>query len=148
MKIAILSRSPKAYSTKRLREAALNRNHHVRVLDTMKFSIGVEEETPDLFYRGKRLSSYDAIIPRIGQSITFFGMAVVRQFEQMGTYTANESLAIGRSRDKLRSMQILSRHEIGIPATAFVRDKHDVLPAINQVASVNEFGSNHIHIRA
>lgn len=133
MKIAILSRGPKSYSTRRLREAALQRNHKVRVLDTLKFSIGVEEENPDLFYRGKRLSTYDAVIPRIGSSITFFGTAVVRQFEQMGVYTANESLAIGRSRDKLRSMQIFSRHEIGIPATAFVRDKHDILPSIERV---------------
>lgn len=133
MKIAILSRGPKSYSTRRLREAALLRNHKVRVLDTLKFSIGVEEENPDLFYRGKRLSTYDAVIPRIGSSITFFGTAVVRQFEQMGVYTANESLAIGRSRDKLRSMQIFSRHDIGIPATAFVRDKHDILPSIERV---------------
>ncbi len=133
MKIAILSRSRKCYSTHRLREAALARGHKVRVLDTMKFSIGVEEDSPELYYRGKPLSTYDAVLPRIGQSITFFGCAVVRQFEQMGVYTANESLAIGRSRDKLRSMQVLSRHEIGIPATAFVRDKNDIIPAIERV---------------
>jgi len=133
MKIAVLSRQPRCYSTRRLREAALARDHQVRVLDTLKFSIGVEEENPELHYRGKPLSTYDAVIPRIGSSITFFGTAVVRQFEQMGVYTANESLAIGRSRDKLRSMQIFSRHDIGIPATAFVRDKRDVLPAIERV---------------
>ncbi|MCA9423751.1 MAG: 30S ribosomal protein S6--L-glutamate ligase [Candidatus Omnitrophica bacterium] len=133
MKLAILSRSQRSYSTKRLKQAALQRGHKVRVLDTMKFSIGVESESPELYYRGKPLSTYDAVLPRIGQSITFFGCAVVRQFEQMGVYTANESLAIGRSRDKLRSMQVLSRHEIGIPATAFVRDKNDILPAIERV---------------
>lgn len=133
MRIGILSRSPKCYSSRRLLEAAESRGHEAQVLDTMKFSIGVEKEAPELYYRGSPLPSYDAVIPRIGQSITFFGCAVVRQFEQMGVYTANESLAIGRSRDKLRTMQVLSRHEIGIPATAFVRDKRDILPAIDRV---------------
>jgi len=133
MKIAILSRNPRCYSTRRLREAAVSRGHSVRVLNTLKFSIGLETQAPGLFYSNKRLSTYDAIIPRIGASITFYGLAVVRQFEEMGVYTPNDSIAISRSRDKLRAMQTLSRHDVGIPATAFVRNKRDVLPAIERV---------------
>lgn len=133
MKIAILSRSPRAYSTIRLRQAAQQRGFKVRVLDTMKFAIALEHGSPDLYFKGKRVSSYDAIIPRIGASITYYGTAVVRQFEQMGVYCANSALGISHSRDKLRCLQILSRHDIGIPETAFVRDKHDVLPAIDRV---------------
>lgn len=136
MKIAILSRNPRTYSTRRLREAAERRGHTARVLDTLKFSMTLEQEEPELHYRGKVLSHYDAVVPRIGQSITHFGLAVVRQFEQMGIYCANESVAIAASRDKLRAMQVLSRHDIGIPPTAFVRDKRDVLPAIERVGGV------------
>lgn len=133
MKIAILSRSPNSYSTRALKEAGLRRGHQVRVLDTPKFSISVEEGRPALYFQGKRLSTYDGVIPRIGASITFFGTAVVRQFEQMGVFTLNSSQAIMTSRDKLRSLQILSRHRIGIPPSAFVRSKQDVLPAIERV---------------
>jgi ribosomal protein S6--L-glutamate ligase len=133
MKIAILSRGPRLYSTKRLVEAAKARDHKVKVLDTLGFSIQVEPEEPDLYFRGKHLSHYDAVIPRIGASITFFGCSVVRQFEQMGVFTVNSSHAISVSRDKLRSLQILSRHDIGIPVSAFVRYKHDVIPAIERV---------------
>lgn len=133
MKVAILSRSPNSYSTRALKEAGLKQGHQVKVLDTLKFSISVEEGRPGLFFQGKRLSTYDGIIPRIGASITFYGTAVVRQFEQMGVYTLNTSQSIMASRDKLRSMQILSRHGIGLPATAFVRNKQDVLPAIERV---------------
>ncbi|MCA9752548.1 MAG: RimK family alpha-L-glutamate ligase [Gemmatimonadetes bacterium] len=133
MKIAILSRGKNLYSTRRLVEAARDRGHAVRILDTTHFSIHVEQEGPDLFYRGKGLSHYDAVIPRIGASITFFGCSVVRQFEQMGVFTLNSSHAISVSRDKLRSLQILSRHDIGIPTSAFVRDRRDVLPAIERV---------------
>lgn len=133
MKLAILSRSPRAYSTRRLREAAVARGHDVKVLDTLKFSIEVEKGTPDLYYAGRHLSHYDAIIPRIGASITFYGMAVVRQFEQLDVFTPNPAHGIANSRDKLRSLQILSRHDIGIPHTAFVRRKQDVLPAIERV---------------
>ena len=136
MKIAILSRSPRAYSTKRLKEAALAKGHQVKVLDTLRFSMMVESGDPDLHYSGKHLSHYDAVIPRIGQSITFYGLAVVRQFEQMGVYCANGSVAIANSRDKLRSMQILSRHDVGLPPTAFVRDKTDVMNAIDRVGGV------------
>ncbi|MBU2643954.1 RimK family alpha-L-glutamate ligase [bacterium] len=133
MKIAILSRSPRAYSTKRLREAAKARGHEVRVFDTLKFSIFIEKKKPQLHYRNKSFGRYDAIIPRIGASITFFGTAVVRHFEQMGVYTLSSSQAIGVSRDKLRASQILSSHDIGTPATAFVRDKDAVIPAIEKV---------------
>lgn len=133
MKLGILSRSPKCYSTRRLREAAVARGHRVKVLDTLKFSIDLQAGEPDLFYRSKRLSDYDAVLPRIGASITYFGTAVIRQFEQMDVFTANGSIGVSNSRDKLRCMQILARHHIGIPATTFVKDRADVLPAIKRV---------------
>ena len=133
MKIGILSREPRNYSTRRLREAAKERGHQVRVLDTLKFSIFLEHGEPDLYYRHRRLNPLDAVIPRIGASITFFGVAVVRQFEQMGVYVCNESLAIRSSRDKLRAMQILSRYDVGIPTTVFVRDPAEVMPAIDRL---------------
>jgi len=133
MKLAILSCSPKCYSTRRLREAAEQRGHIVNVLNTLKFAIDLEQSKPDLYFRQKRLSLYDAVLPRIGASITYFGTAVVRQFEQMDIFCTNSSASIANSRDKLRSLQILSRHQIGIPKTTFVRDKRDVLPAIERV---------------
>ena len=133
MKLAVLSRSLHCYSTRRLREAAEQRGHKVKVLNTLKFAIDLREGAPDLFFRQKHLSHYDAVLPRIGASITYFGTAVVRQFEQMDVFCANSSAGIANSRDKLRSLQILSRHHIGIPETTFVRDKKDVLPAIERV---------------
>jgi ribosomal protein S6--L-glutamate ligase len=133
MKLAILSCSPKCYSTRRLREAAEQRGHRVKVLDTLKFAIDLEQGIPNLYFRQKELSQYDAVLPRIGASITYFGTAVVRQFEQMDVFCANTSASISNSRDKLRSLQILSRHRIGIPKTTFVRDKKDVMPAIARV---------------
>lgn len=133
MKLGILSRNRDCYSTTRLRNAAISRGHEVKVLDTLKFAIDLEQGNPDLFLYRKQLSSYDAIMPRIGASITYFGTAVVRQFEQMDIFCANTSNGIVNSRDKLRTLQILSRHEIGIPKTTFVRDKRDVLPAIERV---------------
>lgn len=133
MKLAILSCSLKCYSTRRLREAAEQRGHQVKALNTLKFAIDLEQGEPDLFFRQKQLSHYDAVLPRIGASITYFGTAVVRQFEQMSVYCANSATGIANSRDKLRSLQILSRHHIGIPQTTFVRDKKDVLPAIERV---------------
>jgi len=133
MKFAILSRSPRCYSTRRLRAAAVEAGHKVKVLDTLRFSMSLEEACPDLYYGGKPLAHYDGIIPRIGASVTYYGTAVVRQFEQMGVFSVNSALGILHSRDKLRSLQILSRHDIGIPKTAFVRDRHDVLPAIERV---------------
>lgn len=133
MKIALLSRSPNAYSTRRLREAARARGHQCRVFNTLRFGIYVEHHRPSLTWGGKPLSSYDAVVPRIGASITFYGTAVVRQFEQMGVFCLNGSAAISVSRDKLRSLQILSRHDIGMPKTAFVHDNVDVLRAIDEV---------------
>jgi ribosomal protein S6--L-glutamate ligase len=133
MKLAILSRSLKCYSTRRLREAAVQRGHNVKVLNTLKFAIDLEQGEPDLYFRQKQLSQFDAVLPRIGASITYYGTAVVRQFEQMDVFCANSSAGISNSRDKLRSLQILSRHHIGIPQTTFVRDKKDVLPAINRI---------------
>jgi ribosomal protein S6--L-glutamate ligase len=133
MKLGILSRAPQIYSTRRLKAAALERDVDVRVLNTLRFAIDLSQSKPDLQYRGRQLSQYDAVLPRIGASITFFGMAVVRQFEQMDVYTPNTANGIANSRDKLRSIQILSRHDIGIPATTFVRDRADVLAAIERV---------------
>ena len=133
MKLAILSCSPNAYSTRRLKEAALQRGHKVKVLNTLKFAIDLDRGNPDLYFRQKPLSSYDAVLPRIGASITYYGTAVVRQFQEMDVFCANTAHGIGDSRDKLRSLQILSRHHIGIPRTTFVRDKNDVLPAIERV---------------
>ena len=133
MKLAILSCSPKAYSTRRFKEAAEQRGHTVRVLNTLKFAIDLEQGAPDLYYRQKPLSTYDAVLPRIGASITYYGTAVVRQFQEMDVFCANTAHGIANSRDKLRTLQILSRHHIGIPRTTFVRDKKDVLPAIERV---------------
>jgi ribosomal protein S6--L-glutamate ligase len=133
MKLAILSRSLSCYSTRRLREAAEQRGHKVKVLNTLKFAIDLRPGEPDLYFRQKHLSQYDAVLPRIGASISNYGTAVVRQFEQMDVFCANSSAGISNSRDKLRSLQILSRHQIGIPQTTFVHDKKDVLPAIERV---------------
>ncbi|YAL83186.1 RimK family alpha-L-glutamate ligase [Dermacoccaceae bacterium W4C1] len=133
MKLAILSRAPRAYSTQRLRTAALERGHQVKVLNTLRFGIDLSGDEPDLQFRGKPLSDYDAILPRIGNSITYFGTAVVRQFEQMDVFTPNTSYGIANSRDKLRATQILSRHQIAMPATTFVRDRADIIPAIMRV---------------
>ncbi|MFT4702820.1 MAG: ribosomal protein S6--L-glutamate ligase [Bradymonadia bacterium] len=133
MELGILSCSANCYSTRRLREAGEQRGHKVRVLDTLKFAIDLEAGNPDLFYKQKPLAHVDAVLPRIGTSITYFGTAVVRQFEQMDVFCANSSAGISNSRDKLRSLQIVSRHKLGIPQTTFVRDKHDVMPAIKRV---------------
>ncbi|MDE0935388.1 MAG: RimK family alpha-L-glutamate ligase [Mariniblastus sp.] len=133
MKLGILSTRPNCYSTRRLREAALDRGHTCKVLNTLKFSIDVAAGNPALYYRQKSLSDYDAVLPRIGASITYFGTAVLRQFEQMDIFCANTAAGVTNSRDKLRCLQILSRHQLGIPETTFVRDKKDVLPAIERV---------------
>jgi ribosomal protein S6--L-glutamate ligase len=133
LKIAILSRAPGCYSSRRLKDACVARGHTTRVLDTLRFSMQVESGNPALHFRNRALSRYDAVIPRIGASITMFGTAVVRQFEQMGVFTLNTSNSISVSRDKLRSVQILSRHDIGIPNTAFVRARGSVLHGIELV---------------
>lgn len=126
MKIAILSRNPKLYSTRRLVEAAKQRGHEVRVFDHLRCYMNITSMKPSISYRGEKLEGYDAVIPRIGASVTFYGTAVLRQFEMMGVYPLNESVAISRSRDKLRSVQLLARKGIGLPVTGFARSPDDV----------------------
>lgn len=133
MRIAIMSRGPRLYSTKRLVEACKDRGHKAEVLDTVKFSINVESGNPNLLYKNKELGRFDAVIPRIGASITFFGTAVLRQFEQMGMYCLNSSLGIISSRDKLRSIQLLAKHHLGFPQTIFVKNKEMIIPAIEEL---------------
>src|SRR6266852_4668859 len=133
MRIVILSRQPALYSTRVLVEAGVKRGHDVRVLDTLQFDIRVSRQNPQLFYQGKPVGPVDAVVPRIGASITFFGLAVVRQFEMMGVYCLNESQAIARSRDKLRTLQILSRHDIGVPPTVYTRQADHVPDCIERV---------------
>jgi ribosomal protein S6--L-glutamate ligase len=133
MRLVILSRQPTLYSTQALVEAATARGHEVRVLDTLQFDIRVSRRNPELFYQGQPIGPVDAVIPRIGASITFYGLAVVRQFEMMGIYCINESQAIARSRDKLRCLQILSRHDIGLPPTIYTRQAEHVAGCIERV---------------
>lgn len=133
MRITILSRAPDCYSTKRLLEAAQLRGHDAEVLDPCRLVIDLEHGEPDLIYRDKHVNIPDAILPRIGASITRYGTSVVRQFEQMDVFTPNTAAGIGNSRDKLRSLQILSRHDVGIPRTAYVYDKRDVQSALERV---------------
>jgi len=119
MKIAIISRNPKLYSTSRLVEEAEANGHEVRVIDPLLCYMTIASQRPTIHYKGEELSGVEAIIPRIGASITFYGTAVVRQFEMMNVYSVNESVAISRSRDKLRSLQLLARKGIGLPVTGF-----------------------------
>lgn len=133
MNLAILSREPKLYSTQRLVEAAELRGHQVEVIDHLHCNLVLEKGTPGILYEGRRLEGFDAIIPRIGASVTFYGTAVVRQFEMMKVRTAVDSQAIVRSRDKLRSMQILARAGVGMPKTAFTNYSEDVPAMIQQV---------------
>jgi ribosomal protein S6--L-glutamate ligase len=133
MRIVILSRQPELYSTRVLAEAARARGHEVRVLDTLLFDICIRRRKPELLYQGEPVGPVDAVIPRIGASITFYGLAVVRQFEMMGVYCLNESQAIARSRDKLRSLQLLCRHDMGVPPTVFTRQAEHVRDAIGLV---------------
>jgi len=122
MKIAMLARNAKLYSHKRLKEAAEERGHELDIIDTLRCYMNIASRRPDIYYNGERLKGYDAVIPRIGASVTFYGTAVLRQFEMMGVYPLNESVAIGRSRDKLRSMQLMARDGIGLPVTTFAHD--------------------------
>lgn len=126
MKIAILSRNPKIYSTSRLVEAAMERGHEVRVLDVLRCYMNITSHRPGIHYKGEDLEHFDAVIPRIGASVTFYGCAVLRQFEMMGVYPLNESVAITRSRDKLRALQLLSRKGIGLPVTGFANKPDDI----------------------
>ncbi len=133
MRIAILSRDRTLYSTRRLVEAAQQRAHEVEVFDTLKCYMDIATMRPGIFYRGKRLEHFDAVIPRIGASITAYGLAVLRQFEMMGSFPVNESVAIGRARDKLRSLQLLARRGIGLPLTSFAHDIENTADLINLV---------------
>lgn len=122
MKIAILSRNKKLYSTKRLVEAGEKRGHDMHVIDTLKCYMDITSTKPAIWYKGEKLEGFDAVIPRIGASITNYGMAVIRQFEMMGVYSLTESVSLGRSRDKLRALQLLSRKDIGLPSTGFANN--------------------------
>ena len=118
----MLARNPKLYSHKRLVEAAEERGHEMRILNTLRCTMNITSHRPSILYNGETLSGFDAVIPRIGASITHYGLAVLRQFEMMGVWPLNESVAVGRSRDKLRSMQIFAKHGLGLPVTAFAHD--------------------------
>jgi ribosomal protein S6--L-glutamate ligase len=131
MKIAIISRNSKLYSTSRMVEEAQARGHEVRVIDPLRCYMTIASQRPTIHYKGEELTEYDAIIPRIGASITFFGTAVVRQFEMMNVYSINESVAISRSRDKLRSLQLLARKGIGLPVTGFAHSTQYTKDLIN-----------------
>ncbi len=133
MKIVILSRNSKLYSTRRLVEAAVERGHEALVVDHLKCTIEIEKKKPKIYYNGAYLVDVDAIIPRIGASVTFYGTAVVRQFEMMKVFTAVESQALVRSRDKLRSLQVLSRAGVGMPKTVFTNFTKDVAHVIEKV---------------
>ncbi|CUH99978.1 30S ribosomal protein S6--L-glutamate ligase [Leisingera aquaemixtae] len=122
MKIAMLARNANLYTHKRLKAAAEERGHQLDIIDTLRCYMNIATRRPEIFYNGEQLKGYDAVIPRIGASVTFYGTAVLRQFEMMGVYPLNESVAIGRSRDKLRSMQLLARDGVGLPVTTFAHD--------------------------
>ncbi len=126
MKIAILSRRSQLYSTRRLVEEARKRGHDVRVVDTLRCYMNINARQPSIHYKGENLAGFDAVIPRIGASITFYGTAVLRQFEMMGVFAINDSLAITRSRDKLRALQLLSRKGLGLPVTGFAHSPDDI----------------------
>ncbi len=126
MKIAILSQNSALYSTKRLKEAGEARGHEMRVINYLRCYMNITSHRPSIVYNGKPLENFDAIIPRIGASKTFYGTAVVRQFEVMGVFSTNESQAISRSRDKLRCLQILAKSGIGLPVTGFAHDTQDI----------------------
>lgn len=133
MRIAILSRGPQLYSTKRLVEAAKARGHDVQVINPLKCYMNINMRQPSIHIGGKELAPFDAVIPRIGASITFYGSAVLRQFEMMDVYTINDSVGLSRSRDKLRSMQLLSRKGIGLPITGFANKPSDIPDLIDMV---------------
>lgn len=133
MKIAILSRNPRLYSTRRLVEAAEQRGHEANVYDHLRCYMDIASGKPEVHYKGKVLEGYNAVIPRIGASVTFYGTAVLRQFEVGNVYPLNESVAISRSRDKLRSMQLLSRKGIGLPKTGFAHAPDDTDGLLNTV---------------
>lgn len=133
MKIVLLSRNKELYSSRRLIEAAQERGHETRVLDVLRCYMNITSHHPSIHFKGEDLTGFDAVIPRIGASVTFYGTAVLRQFEMMGVYPLNESVAISRSRDKLRAMQLLSRKGIGLPVTGFANKPDDIPDLIKMV---------------
>ena len=133
MNLVVLSRNVKLYSTMRLVEAAQKRGHEIRVIDHSKCDLVIEKKKPKVLYRGEEITGVNAVIPRIGASVTFYGTAVVRQFEMMNVFTAVESQALVRSRDKLRSLQILSRAGLGLPKTVFTNYSKDVERTLREV---------------
>jgi ribosomal protein S6--L-glutamate ligase len=133
MNLVVLSRNVKLYSTMRLVEAAQKRGHEIRVIDHSKCDLVIEKKKPKVLYRGEEITGVNAVIPRIGASVTFYGTAVVRQFEMMNVFTAVESQALVRSRDKLRSLQILSRAGLGLPKTVFTNYSKDVERTLKEV---------------
>jgi ribosomal protein S6--L-glutamate ligase len=133
MKIAILSRNKKLYSTRRLVESAEQRGHEVRVIDVLRCYMNITSLRPTIHYGGEVLSGFDAVIPRIGASVTFYGTAVLRQFEMMNVFPLNESVAVTRSRDKLRSAQLLARKGIGMPVTGFAHNPDDINDLLKEV---------------
>ncbi len=133
LKIAILSRNKNLYSTKRLIEACHQHGHEPMVLDVLRTYMNIASSKPETHFKGEQLPHFDAVIPRIGASVTFYGTAVLRQFEMMGSYPLNESVAISRSRDKLRSLQLLSRKGVGMPTTGFAHNPDDIQDLIKMV---------------
>jgi ribosomal protein S6--L-glutamate ligase len=133
MKIALLSRNPNLYSSRRLIEAAKERGHEVQVIDVLRAYMNITSHKPSIHYKGEELDGFDVVIPRIGASVTFYGAAVLRQFEMMGVFPLNESVAITRSRDKLRSLQLLSRQGIGLPVTVYASKPDDIKDMIKMV---------------
>lgn len=133
MRITILSRNPKLYSTRRLAEVACQRNHECTVVDTLRCSMDITSKDPAIWYKGNNLEGTSAVIPRIGASITAYGTAVIRQFEMMGVYCLTDSIALTRSRDKLRALQMLTRKGIGVPRTGFAHSVHNTRDLISMV---------------
>ncbi len=133
MKICVLARNPDLYSHQRLVEAGEAAGHHMEIINTTRCYMNIATHGPKVYYQGRKLDDFDAVIPRIGASVTFYGAAVVRQFEMMGVWSLNESIAIVRSRDKLRSLQLLSRKGIGLPVTAFSHDTSRVDELLDMV---------------
>ncbi|KXS46788.1 MULTISPECIES: 30S ribosomal protein S6--L-glutamate ligase [Methanohalophilus] len=133
MKIALLSRNKKLYSTRRLIEAAEKKGHTIQVIDVLRAYMNITSHKPSIHYKGEELNDFDAVIPRIGASVTFYGAAVLRQFEMMGVFPLNESVALTRSRDKLRSLQLLSRRGIGLPVTVYASKPDDVKDMVKMV---------------
>ncbi|MBR9903811.1 MAG: 30S ribosomal protein S6--L-glutamate ligase, partial [Gammaproteobacteria bacterium] len=133
MHIALLSRNRNLYSTRRLVEAAEQRGHTARVVDTLRCYMSITSHHPSIHYKGQEIEPFDAVIPRIGASVTFYGCALLRQFEMMGTYVINDNVSITRSRDKLRSLQLLSRKGLGLPITGFAHSPDDIPDLITMV---------------